>query len=128
MLTHLIVRHSPLKNREALYGDRTEAMRLYYEISEHETIEYCDVISLYPYICKYFKFPIGHTINHVGDTCSKVEACLQIDGRSLTVANQTVDCDCGVGGRLWLSEGQRQVKEQVAWLSDSTRTARVVAV
>ena len=34
----------------------------------------------------------------------------------------------GVGGRLWLSEDQRQVKEQVAWLSDSTRTARVVAV
>ena len=32
------------------------------------------------------------------------------------------------GGRLWLSEDQRQVKEQVAWLSDSTRTARVVAV
>ena len=32
-----------------------------------------------------------------------------------------------VGGRLWLSEDQRQVKEQVAWLSDSTRTARVVA-
>ena len=33
----------------------------------------------------------------------------------------------GVGGRLWLSEHQRQVKEQVAWLSDSTGTARVVA-
>ena len=33
----------------------------------------------------------------------------------------------GVGGRLWLSEHQRQVKEQVAWLSDSTKTARVVA-
>ena len=33
----------------------------------------------------------------------------------------------GVGGRLWLSEDQRQVKEQLAWLSDSTRTARVVA-
>ena len=32
-----------------------------------------------------------------------------------------------VGGRLWLSEVQRQVKEQTAWFIDSTRTARLVA-
>jgi hypothetical protein len=45
--THPIIRHSPLKTRDALYGGRTEAMRLHYEIDERkETIEYCDVISL----------------------------------------------------------------------------------
>ena len=44
------------------------------------------------------------------------------------VTGQACDNHCSVGGRLWLSEDQRQVKEQVAWLSDSTRTARVVAV
>ena len=33
----------------------------------------------------------------------------------------------GFGCRLWLSEVQRQVKEQAAWLIDSARTARVVA-
>ena len=55
-------------------------MRLHYNIGEHETIEYCDVIFLYPYICKYFKFPIGHPLIHVGDMCKNTEACLQIDG------------------------------------------------
>jgi hypothetical protein len=29
LLTHPIVRHSPLKTRDALYGGRTEAMRLH---------------------------------------------------------------------------------------------------
>ena len=32
-----------------------------------------------------------------------------------------------VGGRLWLGEFQRQVKEQAAWLIDSAKSARVVA-
>jgi len=48
LLTHAIVQHGPL------YGGRTKVMRLHYEIGENETIEYCDFISLYPYICKYF--------------------------------------------------------------------------
>jgi G:T-mismatch repair DNA endonuclease (very short patch repair protein) len=66
LLIHPIVRHSPLKTRDALYGGRTGAMRFHCKIGENETIEYCDVISLYPYICKYFKFPIGHLVIHVG--------------------------------------------------------------
>jgi len=45
-------------------------MRLHYRIEENaESIQYCDVMSLYPYICKYFKFPIGHPIIHVGAIC-----------------------------------------------------------
>ena len=43
-------------------------------------LQYCDVMSLYPYICKYFKFPIGHPIIHVGDTCADIEACLKMEG------------------------------------------------
>ena len=59
LLTHPIVRHSPLYIRDSLYGGRTEALRLHHKIAENEeTIQYCDVMSLYPYICKYFKFPI----------------------------------------------------------------------
>ena len=46
---------------------------------DNEIIEYCD-ISLYPYICKYFKFPLGHPFVHVGDTCKNVDACLKMDG------------------------------------------------
>ena len=36
-------------------------------------------MSLYPYICKYFKVPIGHTRIQVGDTCKDMEACLRMD-------------------------------------------------
>ena len=68
LLTHPIVMHSPLNTRDALYGGRTEALCLYHKIDENEMIQYCDVMSLYPYICKYYKFPIGHPVIHVGDT------------------------------------------------------------
>ena len=60
---------SPLKTRDALYGGRTEAMRLHHKASDDETVQYVDVISLYLYFCKYFKFPICHPVIHVGDAC-----------------------------------------------------------
>ena len=47
-----IVEKSPLKTRDALYGGRTEAMRLHHKARDDETVQYVDVISLYPYICK----------------------------------------------------------------------------
>jgi len=54
-------------------------MCLYYKIKEgEESVRYCDIMSLQPYICKYFKFPIGHPIIHVGDACADIEACLKI--------------------------------------------------
>jgi len=80
LLTHLIVRHAPLINRDALYGGRTEATRLHYKIQEDASIQYCDIMSIYPYICKYFKVPIGHSVIHVGDACANKEACLKMDG------------------------------------------------
>jgi len=49
-ITHPVVEQSPLHTRDALYGGRTEAMRLHYKASENETIQYVDVMSLYPYI------------------------------------------------------------------------------
>jgi hypothetical protein len=58
---HPIVRHAPLNTRDALYGGRTEAMHLHYKIREgEETVQYCDIMNLYPFICKYFKFHIGN--------------------------------------------------------------------
>jgi hypothetical protein len=81
LLAHPIVRHEPLITRDALYGGRTEAMRLHYKIRDGvESVQYCDVMSLYPYICKYFKFPIGHPVIHIGDTCADKEACLRMNG------------------------------------------------
>jgi hypothetical protein len=39
------------KTRIALYGGRPAAMRLHYKISQgKETVQYCDVMSLYTYI------------------------------------------------------------------------------
>ena len=79
LLAHPIVTHSPLHTRDALLGGRTESMSLHYKIDENrETIQYCDIMSLYPYICKYSKFPIGHPIIHVGDICKNIDACLQM--------------------------------------------------
>jgi len=66
LLTHPLVRQSPLYTRDALYGGRTEAMRLHYKVRENETIQYVDVMRLYPYTCKYFKFPICPPRIHVG--------------------------------------------------------------
>ena len=75
LLTHPIVEQIPLQTRDVLYGVRTEALRLHYKSRENETIQYVDVMSLNPYICEYFKFPIGHPIIHVGDACKNKEAC-----------------------------------------------------
>jgi len=80
LLTHPIVQQSPLRTRDALYGGRTEAMCLYRKARENETIQYVDVMSLYPYICKYIKFPIGHLVIHVGDACRDIEACSCMEG------------------------------------------------
>ena len=49
LLGHPVVKHAPLITRDALYGGRTEAMRLHYKIREgEESIQYCDTMSLYP--------------------------------------------------------------------------------
>jgi hypothetical protein len=79
--THSVIRHTTLKTRDALYGGRTEAMCLHYAIDERkETIQYCDVISLYPFICKYFKYPVCHPTVHVGDSCTDVDVCFKLEG------------------------------------------------
>jgi len=49
---HPPVQHSPLNTRDGLDGGRTEAMRLHHKKREgEETIQYVDVMNLYPYIC-----------------------------------------------------------------------------
>ena len=79
LLVHPIVKHAPLITRDALYGGRTEAMRLHYKIrAGEESAQYCDVMSI-P-ILMYFKFPIGHPVIHVGDACADKESCLKMDG------------------------------------------------
>jgi hypothetical protein len=79
LLTNPILQSTPLKTRDALYGGRTEAMCLH-KARYDETIDYCDIMSLYPYICKYGKFPTGHPVVRVGDTCNDVEAMSKYGG------------------------------------------------
>ena len=60
------MKNSAINIRDALYGGRTEATKTYYRIKEGEKIHYVDVISLYPYICEYGKFPLCHLKVYVG--------------------------------------------------------------
>ena len=52
----------PLDPREAFFGGRTETFQLYKEACKDETIKYYDVTSLYPFINKYGKYPLGHPV------------------------------------------------------------------
>ncbi|ESO85566.1 hypothetical protein LOTGIDRAFT_155055 [Lottia gigantea] len=49
----------PLRPRNTFFGGRTNAIQLMAEPQqEGEELHYVDVVSLYPYVCKYGKFPI----------------------------------------------------------------------
>jgi hypothetical protein len=55
-------------------------MCLHHKVGDNETIEYVDVMSLYPYICEYYKIPKGHPKIHVGDACQFIESCMKLEG------------------------------------------------
>ena len=59
--------YEPLKPREAFYGGRTNTTKLFWECKNGEQINYVDFYSLYPYVCKYAHFPIGHPAVYVGN-------------------------------------------------------------
>jgi len=67
--SHLYFKNSTLNIRDALYGGKTEATKTSYRVKQREKINYVDVINLYPYICKYGKFPVGHPKMYVGADC-----------------------------------------------------------
>ncbi|KAK5650288.1 hypothetical protein RI129_001317 [Pyrocoelia pectoralis] len=63
----------PLNPRDAFYGGRTNASTLYHKCDGiSEKIMYYDVCSLYPYVNKYCKYPIGHPKIHVGLECKNI--------------------------------------------------------
>ena len=49
-----------LEPRNAFFGGRTNASKLYHECTVNENIFYYDFTSLYPWVCKTKKFPIKH--------------------------------------------------------------------
>ena len=78
---HPLLKVGPLKARDALHGGRTEALRLHYKVNEEEeTIQYTDIMSLYPYVCKYYKFPVGHPTILDADACTDIESVLTKEG------------------------------------------------
>ena len=56
--------HEPLNPRDAFFGGRTEAVRLYVK---DEVIHYYDFTSLYPYVNKYEEYPKGHPLIYTQD-------------------------------------------------------------
>ena len=51
---------TPLQPRAAFFGGRTEAFTLFKETTRDVTLNYYDVTSLYPFINKTGKIPLGH--------------------------------------------------------------------
>ena len=65
--------HTPLNPRDAFFGGRTGNTVKSYDAQQGEKIKYVDVCSLYPYICKYGRYPIGHPKLYVGEAeCARV--------------------------------------------------------
>ena len=50
----------PLQPRDAFFGGRTGAVSLHHEVGPGEKIFYVDVTSLYPWVNKTQRYPIGH--------------------------------------------------------------------
>ena len=67
----------PLNPRDAYFGGRTGNTVKLYDVKDGEKIKYVDVCSLYPFICKYGKYPIGHPQLYVGE-----EECKRLIGPS----------------------------------------------
>ncbi|KAG5872176.1 hypothetical protein JTB14_010737 [Gonioctena quinquepunctata] len=70
---HPFISLLPLNPRDAFYGGRTDATRLYYKCKKGEKIKYVDVCSLYPFVNKYGKYPVGHPEVFVGDECNNLD-------------------------------------------------------
>ncbi|KAG8225677.1 hypothetical protein J437_LFUL018482 [Ladona fulva] len=71
---HSFTIKKPLDPRDAFYGGRTNAARLYHRVEEDgEKIKYIDVCSLYPFVNKWRKYPVGHPTVYVGDKCPPIE-------------------------------------------------------
>ncbi|XP_041350679.1 uncharacterized protein LOC121369693 [Gigantopelta aegis] len=49
-----------LNPRDSFFGGRTNASKLHYKAKEGEEIKYVDFTSLYPWVNKYCKYPVGH--------------------------------------------------------------------
>ncbi|KAL5018916.1 hypothetical protein ScPMuIL_004638, partial [Solemya velum] len=49
-----------LNPRDSFFGGRTNASKLHYKVKGDEKVKYVDFTSLYPWVNKYAKYPLGH--------------------------------------------------------------------
>ncbi|XP_054287287.1 uncharacterized protein LOC129003084 [Macrosteles quadrilineatus] len=74
-----ILNFLPLEPRNAFFGGRTGNAKTYHKCEDGESIQYVDVCSLYPYVCKRGHYPLGHPTVHVGDRACR-ELGLEVNG------------------------------------------------
>lgn len=78
---HPLLVYAPLEPRDAFYGGRTGNTRSFYQCKPGEKIKYVDVCSLYPWVCKHGRFPIGHpTAILVGEEQCQNQDLAKING------------------------------------------------
>jgi G:T-mismatch repair DNA endonuclease (very short patch repair protein) len=61
----------PINARECFFGGRCNAMKLYAECNERESLKYLDFCSLYPAVCKKKAYPLGYPVVQTGSDISK---------------------------------------------------------
>ena len=64
--THPVMSRITLHPREAFFGERTENKVTSCTVQPGEEIKYTDICSLYSYVCKRDRFPIGHPQIYIG--------------------------------------------------------------
>ena len=69
--THQLLKIKPLDPRNAFYGGRTENFVKICDAGKNEQVRYANVTSLYPYINKTGRYPIGHPKIFVGRSVSR---------------------------------------------------------
>ena len=68
--------YTQMNPRDAFYGGRTNAIMLFYEAQENERISYVDFTSLYPWVCKYGLFPLGHPNVYFADSIPEKQSII----------------------------------------------------
>ena len=63
----------PLDPQDAFYGGRTGAVSLYAKAEEGETIKYCDVTSLYPWVNKYKEYPVRCSLIYTNPSDQEID-------------------------------------------------------
>ena len=68
----------PLNIRDSFFGGRTNAIVLHSEFLQNSKGGYLDFCSLYPYILKYERYPVGHPTHFTNDFSPLFKFCCRM--------------------------------------------------